>query len=270
MVSMAPQAVARSISGRTALLAIIGDPIAQVRAPLMINSALLERGRAEDAVMVPMHVRPHDLAGAIAGLRAIRNFRGAIITMPHKVAILPLLDELTPEAKQVGACNVFRVDPSGRLIGTMFDGEGFVAGLRKAGHEVTGRRVLLLGAGGAAAGIAFALGKHGAAGLTVHNRTQARAVELGERVRRTWPSLSITAAPPYDLIVNATSLGMKAGDDMPIGTELLKPPLVAAEIVTYPEITPFLAAAAHAGCQTHAGLPMLAAQMTLMLEFMGL
>jgi shikimate dehydrogenase len=262
-----------SISGPTALLAIIGDPIVQARAPLMMNSALIERGRAHDAVMVPMHVQPSSLAAAVTGLRAIRNFRGAIITMPHKASILPLLDDITPEARQVGACNIIRTDPDGRLLGAMFDGEGFVAGLRIAGHEVAGRRVLLVGAGGAAAGIAFALGKHGASCLTLQNRTRAKAIELGDKVRRAWPKLSVSVTDigaPYDLIVNATSLGMKVGDELPINPAILKPPVVAVEIVAYPEITPFLSEAAKSGCQTHPGRPMLAAQINLMLDFLGL
>jgi shikimate dehydrogenase len=208
-----------AISGRTAVLAIIGDPIAQVRAPLMINAALMERGRAPDAVMVPMQV-------SAAGRR---------------------------------------------LIGTMFDGEGFVAGLRLAGHEVTGKRVLLLGAGGAAAGIAFALGKYGASSLTIRNRTRTAAAGLGERVQQAWPQLVVTAhaAPPYDMIVNATSLGMKPGDALPVDPDLLRPPVLAVDIIVHPEVTPFLARAAQVGCQTHPGKPMLAAQMSLMLDFLG-
>ena len=260
-----------AISGRSAILAIIGDPIAQVRAPLMINATLLERGRALDAVMVPVHVSADGLAAAITGLRAIRNFRGAIVTMPHKAAIFPLLDDVTPEARQVGACNTIRVDPSGRLIGAMFDGEGFVAGLKLAGHEVRGKRVLLLGAGGAAAGIAFALGKYGVSSLTIHNRTRAAAVDLAERVQQAWPRLAVTAndAPPYDIIINATSLGMKAGDALPVNPDLLRPPMLAVEIIVHPEFTPFLAQAAKVGCQIHPGKPMLAAQMGLMLDFLG-
>jgi shikimate dehydrogenase len=260
-----------AISGRTAILAIIGDPIAQVRAPLMINAALMDRGRAPDAVMVPVHVSAEGLAAALTGLRAIHNFRGAIVTMPHKAAIIPLLDDITAEARQVGACNTIRVDPSGRLIGTMFDGEGFVAGLRAAGHEVTGKRVLLLGAGGAAAGIAFALGKYGVSSLTIHNRTRAAAVALSERVQQAW-SQTVAApdeGPPYDLIINATSLGMKAGDALPVDPELLRPPVLAVEIIVHPVVTPFLARAAQSGCQTHTGKPMLAAQMGLMLDFLG-
>lgn len=262
-----------AISGRTSLLVIIGDPIAQARSPLMINTALRERGLAAEAVMVPMHVRSQDLATAIAGLRAVKNLRGAIITMPHKAAVVPLLDELTPEARQVEACNVVRVDADGRLIGSMFDGEGFVAGLETAGHSVQGKRCLLLGAGGAAAAIAFALGKYGASRLTVQNRTPSKATELANKVQRAWPSLDVSTGctdHEHDFIINATSLGMKAGDALPIDPRHLQPPAIAVEIVAAPEVTAFLAAAARNGCQVHPGRPMLAAQLNLMLDFFGL
>ena len=261
-----------AITGRTAMLTIIGDPIAQARSLMMINRALAERGRAGDAVMVPLHVPAPSLATTVAGLRAIKNFRGAIITMPHKTGIVPLLDEITPEAQQVGACNVVRVDAAGRLIGTIFDGEGFVAGLKSAGHSVTGKRCLLVGAGGAAAAIAFALGKHGASQLTLKNRTQAKAVELADRVKRAWPARAVStndSGTDYDFIINATSLGMKDGDELPVELQYLKPPAVAVEIVAVPEITAFLTAAANNGCQTHPGKPMIAAQIDLMMDFFG-
>jgi shikimate dehydrogenase len=191
--------------------------------------------------------------------------------MPNKSALVPLLDEVTPEARQVGACNVVRREPDGRLVGTMFDGEGFVAGLRAAGHEVRGQRVFLAGAGGAAAGIAFALGKHGAVALTIHNRTAAKAAALASRVAATWPGMNVRAgADPrgHDLVVNATSLGMQPDDALPVDVAALAPGMVAAEIVIHPETTPFLAAAAARGCAVQRGLPMLEAQIDLMLEFM--
>jgi shikimate dehydrogenase len=192
--------------------------------------------------------------------------------MPHKSAIVPLLDEVAPEARDVGACNVVRRDAGGRLAGTMLDGEGFVAGLRRAGLDVAGKRVFLAGAGGAAAGIAFALAKHGAGSLSIHNRTLARAEALGARVRVAWPRLRVATAGPdptgHDLVVNATSLGMRPGDPLPLDAAGLTPGMVAAEVVIAAEPTPFLAAAARRGCAVHPGLPMLEAQIELMLDFM--
>jgi shikimate dehydrogenase len=223
-------------------------------------------------VLVPFHVGAGDFPTVVAALRAIRNLRGAIVSMPHKTALVDLLDEVTSEARQVGACNVVRRDPDGRLVGTMMDGEGFVAGLRGAGHDVRGRRVFLAGAGGAAAGIAFAVGKHGATGLTVHNRTAARAAALAGRVAAAWPGLAVATGGPdprsHDVVVNATSLGMQDDDRLPLDVAGLGPGMVAAEVVIQPETTRFLAAAAARGCAVHPGQPMLAAQIDLMIDFM--
>ncbi len=258
------------ITGRTSVLGILGDPVVQARSPQLLNARMAELGL--DAVLVPLHVPPGGLAAAVAGLRAVRSFKGVVITMPHKQAIIPLLDELAPEGAQVGACNIVRRDGDGRLIGSMFDGEGFVAGLGQAGHEVRGRRVFMAGAGGAASGIAFALGKHGAAALTLHNRGTARAEELAARVRAAWPAMDVTVgtADPagHDIVVNATSLGMRPDDALPLDIAGLASGMVAAEIIMQPETTAFLAAGAGRGCVLHRGQAMLAAQLDLMLEFL--
>jgi shikimate dehydrogenase len=259
---------AGTITGRTALLGIVADPVAQARAPFLVNRALAARGA--DAVLVPLHVGSDGLAPLVRALRVLGNLAGAVFSMPHKTAIVPLLDDVTREGRQVGACNVVRREPDGRLVGTMYDGEGFVAGLRAAGHEVGGRRVFLAGAGGAAAAIAFALGKHGAAALTIQNRTATTAEALAARVRSVWPALRATAGGPdprgHDLVVNATPLGMRPGDPLPVDVAGLGPGVLVADIVIAP--TPFLAAAAERGATVHHGEPMLAAQVDLMLDFM--
>lgn len=259
----------RAVSGRTRVLAILADPVEQARAPGLVNAALAARGR--DAVMVAMHVGADGLATVVAALRAIRNFQGAVVSMPHKSALVALLDEVSPEGRQVGACNVVRREPDGRLVGTMYDGDGFVGGLRGAGHDVTGKRVLLAGAGGAASAIAFAIGKHGARSLTIHNRTHTKAAALADRVRAAWPALKVSAGGPspegHDVVVNGTSLGMRSGDGLPVDAQGFRPGMVAADIVIKDERTPFLEEAFRRGCAVHPGLPMLAAQIELMLDF---
>lgn len=258
-----------TITGATRFLVILGDPIAQARAPQLVNAALTARGH--DAVMIPVHVAADGLARVVDGLRAAQSFAGGVVTMPHKAAIVPLLDDVTPEARQVGACNTIRRETDGRLVGTMFDGEGFVAGLRSAGHDVRGRRVFLAGAGGAAAAIAFAMGKYGAASLTIHNRTRDRADALARRVRAAWPALAVTSGGPdptgNDLVVNGTALGMRPGDDaLPLDVEKIGPGMVAADVVIR-QPTPFLSAAAARGAVTHGGEPMLVAQIDLIVDF---
>jgi shikimate dehydrogenase len=258
-----------TVTGRTDVLAILGDPIVQARTPALVNAALAARG--VDAVLVPMHVPAGGLASVVDALTEIKNFRGAVVTMPHKAAIVELLDDMTPEARDAGACNVIRREPDGRLVGTMYDGEGFVAGLRAAGHDVAGRRVFLAGAGSAASGIALALGMRGIAALTVHNRTAAKATALVERVRAAHPGLAAAVGGPdpagHDLVVNATSLGMKPGDPLPLRTDGLEADMLVAEAVIFPE-TPLLAVAAKRGCRVHPGEAMLVAQIALMVDFM--
>jgi shikimate dehydrogenase len=256
------------VTGRTSVLALIADPVAQARTPALANAALAARGG--DAVLVPMRVARDDLAAVVTALRAVGNFRGAVVSMPHKVAIASMVDALTGESRQAGACNVVRRARDGRLEGTMLDGEGFVAGLRGAGHEVRGRRVFLAGAGGAAAGIAFALAAHGVRALTIHNRTSAKAEALTARVRAAYPEVEVRSRGSlagHDLVVNATSLGMQPGDALPVDPADLEPGTLAADVVIHPE-TPFLAEAARRGCAVHAGEAMLRAQIGLMLDYL--
>ncbi|MBR0670826.1 shikimate dehydrogenase [Roseomonas soli] len=226
-----------------------------------------------DGVLVPLHVLPEDLATVLDGLRRMRNLRGFIVTVPHKEAIVAFCDTLTDAAREVGAVNVVRREADGRLTGGQFDGEGFIAGLRDAGHEVAGRAVVMAGAGGAGAGLAFAFARHGAARLTIHNRTMAKAEQLAARVRAAYPACDARAgsADPsgHDIVANATSLGMKDGDALPLDVTRLAPPMLAAEVIMTPEVTPFLAEATKRGCATHGGKPMLAAQIPLLARFMG-
>jgi shikimate dehydrogenase len=260
-----------SISGKTAVTVILAHPVAHVRTPQAINAHFDAIGH--DGVMVPLDVLPEDLATVLAGLRRMRNLSGIVVTVPHKEAIAALCDDLTDAAREVGAVNVIRREADGRLVGGQFDGEGFVAGLRGAGHAVTGRSIFMAGAGGAAAGLAFAFARHGATRLTIHNRTPAKAEALAARGRAAYPGCAtrIGGADPsgHDVVVNATSLGMHDGDALPLDVSRLAPPMLAAEVIMAPEVTPFLAEAARRGCATHGGKPMLAAQIALLARFMG-
>ncbi|UFN48405.1 shikimate dehydrogenase [Roseomonas sp. OT10] len=258
-----------SIGGRTRLLAILADPVAHLRTPGAMNAHFAALG--QDAVLVPMHVAPGDLATVVDGLRRLPNLDGIIVTVPHKERIAALCHSLTEAARLTGAVNAIRRDPDGRLVGGQFDGEGFVAGLRMAGHPVEGRRVWMAGAGGAAAGIGFALLRHGASALTIHNRTPDRAEALAARLRQACPGGAVAAGGPdpagHDIVVNATSLGLHPGDALPVEPARLVPAMLAAEVVMQPAVTPFLAAAAGRGCVTHGGLPMLTAQVPILAAF---
>lgn len=262
---------APAITGRTRLVGVVADPVAQARAPGLANPMLREQGA--DAVLVPLHVAAGGLAGAVAGLRAMRNFAGAMVSMPHKQAILPLLDTVSPEARLVGAVNVVRRESDGRLSGHVLDGEGFVGGLRGAGHEVRGRDCLLVGAGGAASAIAYALARHGCASLTMLNRTRARADALADRLREAFPHLPVRTEEAlgarYDLAVNGTCLGMQQHDSLPLDERQIRSARLVAECVLAPERTALLTRAAQLGIATHGGMHMLQAQMTAHLAYLG-
>jgi shikimate dehydrogenase len=229
--------------------------------------------RRLDLLMVAMHVKAEDLPAAMSGLRAWRNFRGAIVTMPHKSTVVPLLDEVTLAVTEAGACNVVRRTADGRLVGTLLDGEGFVAGLTAKGHAVTGKRVLLSGAGGAGRAIAFALARHGARRITIANRTTATAEKLAEAVHGAYPNCDccVTTGDDtavYDLAINATSLGMKPGDALPLSISVLNPGVLVADIVVSSDRTALIEAAESRGCEVHLGRHMLASQIERMIDFM--
>jgi shikimate dehydrogenase len=259
------------ITGRTRLFGIVADPVHQVKTPQAINDRM--RAQGFDGVLVPFHVAPDGLADFMAGLRRLQNFGGFIATVPHKSAMVALCDEVDAHSRLIGAVNCIRRDPDGRLIGTMLDGRGFVQGLYNDGIDPAGRRVYLAGAGGAAAAIAFALAEAGIASLTITNRTRSRSVALAERLARLYPKLAVVITPAtlaeHDLVVNATSLGLRDGDPLPIDARQLSAGQIVAEVIMDPELTPLLHAARAAGCRIHPGYPMLAEQLTLMMAHMG-
>lgn len=261
------------VTGHTRLYAILADPIHHVKTPQVMHALFARHGI--DGVLVPMHVAPDGLAGAVAGLTEMRNFGGFIATVPHKSAMLELCDRIEGDGARIGAVNCVRRDPDGRMIGAMLDGIGFVEGVRRAGIAPEGQRVLLAGAGGAASAIAFALAEAGVASLTIVNRTVARAEALAERVRETYGAVRVEAraqsgdVAAYDLIVNATSLGLRPDDPLPIDARGLHAGQTVAEAIMDPAETPLLAAAAQAGARVHPGLPMLECQIELMARHIG-
>ena len=261
-----------TITGRTALCAILADPILHVRTPAAINNLLRERGI--DGVMVPMHVEPGALASVVSGLRGLRNFSGFIATVPHKSSMPALCDDISDRARAVGAVNVVRRTAEGKLVGDMFDGLGFIQGLRQAGIEPAGRSIYLAGAGGAASAIAFALVAAGVSRLTIANRTRARAAALVQRLAQQGSSVPIhigdTDPAGHEIVVNGTSLGLHPGDPLPLDVSRLDARQIVAEIIMNPETTPLLAAARARGCRVQPGWPMLACQLGMMADFMGL
>ena len=200
---------------------MIGHPVGHTLSPRMHNAAFAASGL--DYVYLPMDVRPEDLPAAVSGLRVL-GFRGFNVTMPHKEAILPLLDELDEAARAAGAVNTVAVEDRG-LRGANTDGSGFVEACGRSGLDFAGARVLLVGAGGAAVAIAVAVLGEGATEVRILNRSRWRADKLRETLRAAYPEAGISvhdvsdpegAARGADAIVNATYLGMRDDDPLPV------------------------------------------------------
>jgi shikimate dehydrogenase len=258
----------RAISGRTRLFAVIGDPVAQVMAPELMNRLFGERG--VDAVLVPIEVSAGHLATVVEGLKQIVNLDGFLVTVPHKLALSRLADRLSDAATLAGSVNAMRREPDGRWLGDNFDGEGFVRGLRIAGHMIPGKRFSLVGAGGAGVSIAAAILGAGASALSIVDLDRSRAEALAARLDTRWPGLPAASGvpdPASDVVVNATPLGLREADPLPFPIDGLNPEAVVADIIMKPAETRLLQEAAARGLRTHPGLPMLAEQIPLYREF---
>lgn len=251
------------MSGRTRLLGIIGHPVAHSLSPRMHNAAFARDGA--DYVYVAMDVAPGSLPEAIQGLRAL-NFTGFNVTMPHKKAVLPLLDELDISARLSGAVNTVVIE-DGKLRGIDTDGSGFVEACAEAGVSLAGERVLILGAGGAAAAIAVAALGEGAARLHVVNRTFERARELCSKLSGVAGGVEVRARPFEEageaaaeagVVVNATYLGMREEDPLPLPVAVLSAGKVICDAVYRAGMeTALIREAREAGARTVSGARML-------------
>ncbi len=260
------------ITGTTRLIAHLGYPTGSFKAPMIYNPYFEREGI--DAVVVPMGCGAEDYPAFLRLVFRLSNSLGALVTMPHKVTTAGLVDTLLPTAAIAGACNAVRREPDGRLSGEMFDGEGFVRGLLRKGRPVAGRRALVLGAGGVGSAIAASLAKAGVGALGLYDIDAAAAEALALRLARFHPTLGLSLGSNdpagFDIVVNATPLGMRPGDPLPLDVARLDAASFVGEVVMAEEITPFLAAARARGCAVQVGKDMLFEQIPAYLEFFGL
>ncbi len=259
------------ISGTTRIIAHLGYPTETFKSPLIYNPYFEKHGI--DAVVVPMGCRAEDFPDFLRLVFRLSNIHGALITMPHKVATMDLLDELSTRAQVAGACNAIRLDEHRRLIGDMFDGEGFVRGVLRKGRRVAGADVLVVGSGGVGSAIAASLAAADVRRIAVFDANTAVMSGLAERLRQYYPDVEVTAGSRepegFDIVVNATPLGMKSDDPLPIDMSRLSSSTFVGEVVLKQEITPFLAAARARGCDFQVGTDMLFEQIPAYLEFFG-
>jgi len=231
----------------------------------MQNAAFAALGL--DWVYIPWAVRPEVFLKALDALREIENFGGANVTIPHKEAAFAALNELSPDALHIGAVNT--IVPRGRiLVGHNTDGEGFVTSLREeAGEEPRGKRVGLIGAGGGAKAVAYALARAEAAELAIFSRSQDRARSLASHLRRLFGNLEVLALGlqdiepdrlrRIDILINTTPVGMKPSDLALFDYGMLPESLLVCDLIYRPSETPLLASARSRGCRVLNGSGML-------------
>jgi shikimate dehydrogenase len=259
------------ISGKTTLIAHIGYPIEAFNAPLIYNPWFEKRGI--DAVVMPMGVQAEDYPIVLKSLFKLTNLRGALVTMPHKVTSAGLVDECTTTVKIAGSCNAILKRPDGTLCGDMFDGIGFARGLRHKGFAFGGAKCLVVGTGGAGSAIAASLAAEGVESISLCDIDRVPAEGLATRLRNHYPRLAVDVrgSDPagFDLVVNATPLGMSPGDPLPFDVARLAPATFVGEVVMKQEITPMLRAAQDRGCPFVVGTDMLFEMIPAYLEFFG-
>jgi len=269
-----------SITGTTRFWGCIAHPSDHVRAPQLFNADFMEAG--EDKVMIPIDIVPENLANAIEGLRRIENFVGAAVTIPHKMPLAALCDRLGPGGQATGAVNAVYFNEARELIGDNFDGEGFVAGLigenpcgyAKPQDHFTDKKILIVGAGGAARAIAVSVARQNPASVDIANRTFSRADDAVKTVTELVSGAQSNAYHSddiawsgYDMVINATSLGLYPEDSLPVDLDGLTAECLVCDIIMRPKDTQLLMAAKQAGFKVHYGHHMLDYQMSLIGQF---
>src|SRR3954469_18021785 len=259
------------ITGRTKLIVHLGFPTESFKAPMIYNPWFEMKGI--EAVVVPVGVEPPHYPELLKALFRTTNVLGALVTMPHKVTTTHLVDEMSTTAKIAGACNAVVRRPDGSLLGDMFDGAGFVRGVQRKGRPVAGASGLVVGCGGVGSAIAASLAAAGLAKIGLFDPAATSAEALGDRLRQHYPSLQVATGSNdpsgYDIVVNASPLGMKKDDPLPFDVSRIKPTTFVGEVVMKEEFTPLLRAAIEKGCTVQVGTDMLFEQIPAYLEFFG-
>ena len=259
------------ITGRGRVVMHIGYPTASFKAPMIYNPWFEAHG--VDAVVVPLGVKAEDYEALFRALFGITTMHGALVTMPHKVTTMRLVDELSPTARIAGACNAVLKRADGSLLGDMFDGAGFVRGMERKGRPVAGARALVVGTGGVGCAIAASLAAAGLAQMALYDVNAASAEALAGRLRDHYPALTVATGSDdpagCDIVVNATPMGMKEGDPLPVDIARVAPGTFVGEVVMKEEFTPLLRAAQAKGCPVQVGTDMLFEMIPAYLEFFG-
>ncbi len=264
---MDPRTEVDYISGKTRLFAIVGHPIEQVKSPEMITAEMT--GRGHDAILFPLHVLPDAFDAVLPQVMRIHNLDGLVFTIPYKARACALADLLLPQARTIGAINALARGRDGRWRGEIFDGLGCVEAFRRRGIAFRGKRVQLLGAGGAGSAIAAAVAAEGPASLAIHDVDGARAAAIAATLARNGAAAS-AGAPSLDgidILINASPVGMLDDARLPIAIERLPQALIVFDAIVKPERTPLLKLAERDGCIAFGGREMMRGQIARMVDF---
>lgn len=261
--------ISLNLTGATRLNIIVGDPIAQVKAPHGVTQTFADRGH--DGILVPVQVTSANLRELLETATRIDNLDGIIVTVPHKFDCFKFCWSSTERSRLLGSVNIMRRRPEGGWHGDTFDGLGFVGAVRANGRDPAGQRALLMGAGGAGSAIAMALVEAGVRSLAIHDNDIARRDQLIDKLKIIGRSeIHAGSADPsgFDLVANATPLGMKTGDPYPVDVSQLKPSTFVGCVITSPAVSPLVQAARSKGCPTSTGIEMYNALQDLMVDFL--
>ncbi len=262
------------IRGTTQLVGIIGSPIAQVKSPENFNSWFNDN--AVDVAMLPIDMREAELAGFVSAMRGWNNLRGCVVTVPYKLTMAELVDELSPRAAALRSVNVLRREQDGRLVGDNVDGDGFLNAAKAHGFDPLGKHALVIGSGGVGAAIAWALCEGGVRSLGIADLSETRTAAMKAILQNAFPNIEIhtqsSTLAEFDLVANATPVGMGGTGETPLPANLLqslRTEALVADVVTNPVITPFLELARSRGCRIQTGPEMARAQLGNLGAFMG-
>ncbi len=259
------------ITGKTKIIAHLGYPTEGFKAPMIYNPWFDARGI--DAAVVPLGLTAEDYPEVLRPLFRVTNMHGALVTMPNKVTTVRVVDELTTTAKIAGSANAILKRADGSLLADMFDGEGFVRGVARKGRVIKGARALVVGSGGVGSAIAASLAAAGVSALGLYDVAPATSQALADRLAAHYPALRLATGSKnpegYDIIVNATPIGMNEGDPLPIDVEAISPSAFVGEVVMREEFTPLLRAAKAKGCKVQVGTDMLFEMIPAYIEFFG-
>lgn len=262
------------LHGSTELVAIVGSPITQVKSPENFNRWFQANG--QNLAMLPIDIREDALDAFLDTLRGWQNLRGVVVTVPYKQVLAGRLDAVSERAAALGSVNVIRRQADGRLLGDNVDGEGFLNAACLNGFQARGKRALVIGAGGVGSAIAWSLCQAGVSSLALSDASTARCETLAGLLRKAFGAVQIEigydSLAGFDLLVNATPVGMGGTGELPLPAEhlhSLRASTLVADVVTSPEITPLLAAARERGCSIQTGPQMAFAQLGNLGHFMG-